>query len=189
LNFCFYKMQNTLSNIACKIPNLVLIAGNGRNGGKTMLACRIITFFSTTTEVIGLKISPHSHLFNEEDVLFRNEKMIILDEKQNSLKDSSLMLQAEAKKVYFVMVEPEYLNESIDKIIEFLPRSLIICESGGLHEFVTPGLFLMVRRKDDEILKKHLLHFSPIIVNNDGKNFDFDIQKLEFQNHKIKTLK
>jgi hypothetical protein len=182
-------MQNTLSNIACKIPNLLLIAGNGRNVGKTTLACKIISFFSTKTEVIGLKISPHSHFYNDEDVLFRNEKMIILDEKQNSLKDSSLMLQAGAKKVYFVMVKPEFLNESTDKIIEFLPRNLIVCESGGLHEFVTPGLFLMVRRKDEEIVKKHLLHFSPIIVNNDGKNFDFDIHKLEFQNHKIKILK
>jgi hypothetical protein len=181
-------MAHSTNNKTIKIPNLLLIGGNGRNAGKTTLACKIISFFSTKTEVTGLKISPHRHFHNEEDVLFRNEKIIVLDEKQNTEKDSSLMLQAGASKVYFVMVKPEHLKESIKKLIEFLPKNLIVCESGGLHEFVTPGLFLMVKRKDDEIVKKHLLPFFPKIVNNDGKNFDFDSQKLEFQDHQIKIL-
>lgn len=168
------------------MPNLLLISGNGRNVGKTTLACKIISLFATKTGVMGLKISSHKHSFNKDDVLYKNEKIIILDEKQNSLKDSSLMLQSGAKRVYFVMVKPEHFNESIDKMIELLPNSLIVCESGGLHEFISPGLFLMVKRKDDEIVKKHLLQYSPIIVNNDGKNFDLDIQKLVFKNHQIK---
>ncbi len=179
-------MSATTLNTKIIIPNLLLIAGNGRNVGKTTLACRIISLFATKTEVIGLKISPHKHSFNEEDVLYKNEKLIILDEKQNSLKDSSLMLQSGAKKVYFTMVKPEDFYDSIGKLIELLPNSLIICESGGLHEFISPGLFLMVKRKEDEIVKKHLLQYSPIIVNNDGKDFDFDIQKLEFKNMQIK---
>jgi len=179
-------MEYPTKNNATKMPNLLLIAGNGRTVGKTTLACSIISLFALKTEVTGLKISPHKHSFNEDDVLYRNEKIIILDEKQNSLKDSSLMLQSGAKRVYFVMAKPEHLNESIDKLIDLLPNSLIVCESGGLHEFVSPGLFLMVKRKDDEIVKTHLLQYSPIIVNNNGKDFDFDIQKLEFKNHQIK---
>ncbi len=172
-----------------KMPNLLLIAGNGRNVGKTTLACRIISLFAPKTAVTGLKISPHQHSFNNDDVLFKNEKITILDEKQNSLKDSSLMLQAGAKWVYFVMVKQEHFNDSIDILIDLLPKSLIICESGGLHEFVSPGLFLMVKQKEEKIVKKHLLQYSPIIVNNDGKDFDFDIQKLEFINHQINIKK
>jgi hypothetical protein len=182
-------MEHSTNNNTIKIPNLLLIAGNGRNVGKTTLACKIISFFATKTEVCGLKISPHQHSFAEVDILFRNEKITIIDEKQNSLKDSSLMLKAGAKKVYYVMIKPEHFKESVDKLIELLPNNLIVCESGGLHEFVTPGLFLMVKRNDDEIVKKHLLKYSPILVNNDGKNFDFDIQKLEFQDNHIKILK
>ena len=181
-------VRSTVNN-TIKMPNLLLIGGNGRNAGKTTLACKIISFFSAKTEVTGLKISPHQHLYNEENVIFRNEKIIVLDEKQNTEKDSSLMLQSGANKVYFVMVKPEHLKESIDKLIELLPKNLIVCESGGLHEFVAPGLFLMVKRKEDEIVKKHLLRYFPAIVNNNGKNFDFDIQKLEFQDHQIKILK
>lgn len=179
-------MEHSTNNNTIKIPNLILIAGNGRNVGKTTLACKIISFFSAKTEVTGLKISPHHHFYNEEDVLFRNEKIIVLNEKHNTEKDSSLMLQAGASKVYFVMVKPEHFKESVDKLIEYLHNYLIVCESGGLHEFVSPGLFLMVKRNDDEIVKKHLLKYSPILVNNDGKNFDFDIQNLEFRDHQIK---
>jgi hypothetical protein len=179
-------MKVVTLNKTIKIPNILLIAGNGRNVGKTTIACKIISFFATKTEVLGLKISPHFHSYNQNDVVFKNDKIVIIEEKQINSKDSSLMIQAGAKKVYFVMVKPEHFVEEIDKLIEVLPDNFIVCESGGLHEFVAPGLFLMVKRNGDEIVKKHLLQYSPIIVNNDENNFDFNIQKLEFVNHQIK---
>jgi hypothetical protein len=182
-------MIATSKNKSIHIPNLLLIAGNGRNVGKTTIACKIISFFASRTDVIGVKISPHQHSFNETDVLFRNEKITIIDEKQINLKDSSLMLQAGAKQVYFAIIKPEDFMDATEHLIQFLPDNLIICESGGLHEFVSPGMFLMVKRKEDKIVKNHLLQYSPIIVNNDGKNFDFDIQKLEFNDHQIKIKK
>lgn len=168
-----------------KIPNLMLIAGNGRNVGKTTLACKIISFFANSTDVIGLKISPHFHEQNNSEVVFSNEKIRILKETQINSKDSSLMLQAGAKLVYFVMVKPEHLNESINHLIEILPNNLIICESGGLIEYINPGLFLMVKRKEDKIIKTHFLRYSPVITNNNGEQFDFDIQQLEFKDHHI----
>jgi hypothetical protein len=172
-------------NINFKMPNLLLIAGNGRNAGKTALACKIIQYLTEKVEVTGLKISPHFHSFNEKDVIFKTEHFIVVDEKQTSLKDSSLMMKAGANKVYFVMVSQEYLSLAIEQLHSILNNKIIVCESGGLHEFVTPGLFLFVKRKGDEIVKTHLLEYSPIIVNNDGLNFDFDIQNIEFQNHKF----
>jgi hypothetical protein len=164
---------------------LLLIGGNGRNSGKTTLACKIISAFAAESEVTGLKITPHFHNFNDEDVVLKNDHLIILDEKRINKKDSSLMLQTGAKKVYFVMVKHEHLQEAVEKLIEILPHSLIVCESGGLHEIVKPGLFFMVKQKEDEIVKTHLLQYNPVIVNNDGKNFDFDIQQLYYKNHQI----
>jgi len=178
-------MNVSSPNIKIKIPNLLLIAGNGRNVGKTTLACKIISYFASKTEVIGLKISPHNHNSNKSEIIFKNEKIIVAEEKKISTKDSSLMLQAGAKKVYFVMVKPEYLHEAVEHLINNLPNCLIVCESGGLNEWVAPGMFLMVKRKDEEIVKTHLLKHSPFIVNNDGKHFDFDIQNLEYGNLQI----
>lgn len=167
------------------MPNLLLIAGNGRNVGKTYFACKIIAQLSATTKVCGIKISSHFHSFCEKDILFQNEHFILLEEKQNSTKDSSLMLKAGAKHVYFIMTKQEHLHEAFQKIQSHLPEYAIVCESGGLHEIVTPGLFFFVHQSGKELEKKHHLNYSPIIVYNNGKEFDFDINHLNFINNKF----
>lgn len=167
------------------IPHLLLIAGNGRNVGKTTLACSIIAHFAKKTEVTGLKITPHFHPVNKADIVFETDDFVIVDEKQISSKDSSLMLQAGAKEVFFVMVKREFYHKAVEKLLHFLPENLLICESGGLHEQVIPGLFLMVKRKNEKIVNHNLLNYSPIVVSNDGESFDFDINRLEFRNRQI----
>jgi hypothetical protein len=156
--------------------------------GKTFVACKIIENFSRNQEVTGLKISPHFHPVTESDVLFSNEHFIIVNEKQTNTKDSSLMLQAGAKQVFFVMVKPGFIAEAFEKLVPFLPETLIVCESGQLHEVVTPGLFLFVKRAGEEIVKPECLKYSPVIVNNDGNHFDFDIQQIQFENNKINLI-
>jgi hypothetical protein len=171
------------------LPHLLLIAGNGRNVGKTTLACRIIQHLSQTQEVVGLKISPHFHSFEGLEIIIKNEGFVIAREKQINLKDSSLMLQAGANDVFFAMVKPGKLEEAFLKLTPFLPCKPIVCESGGLHEIATPGLFLMVNLTGKKIVKTHLLKYDPIIVNNDGINFDFNIEDIEFRNHKFSLKK
>jgi hypothetical protein len=95
------------------------------------------------------------------------------------------MLQAGAKQVFFVMVQPGYLKKAFEKLQEFLPGNIIVCESGELHEIIEPGIFLFVKRKAEEIIKTQYLKFLPVIVNNDGKCFDLDIERIEYRNNKI----
>ena len=181
-------MMKQSGNIHIKMPHLLLIAGNGRNVGKTLVACKIIEYFSQSTEVTGLKISPHFHQVTESDILFSNEHFIITNEKQINSKDSSLMLQAGAKEVFFVMVKPGFIAEAFEKLLPFLPKTPIVCESGQLHEVVTPGLFLFVKRAGDEIVKPEYLKHSPLIINNDGNYFDFDIQNIQFENKGLNLI-
>ncbi len=184
-NFYSCKMHIQAENKTIQIPNLLLIAGNGRNVGKTTLACKIIKLFADETDTIGLKITPHFHPVNEADVIYKTDNFIIVNEKQISSKDSSRMLQAGAKQVFFVIAKREFFHEAVEQLLQLLPENLIVCESGGLHDWVTPGLFFMVKHKNEEIVKTHLLAHSPIIVNNDGQNFDFDINRLDFCNRQI----
>ncbi|MCE4564311.1 hypothetical protein INQ51_08300 [Maribellus sp. CM-23] len=179
-------MNTSSVNNKISIPHLLLIAGNGRNVGKTFLACSIIKQLSQKTPVCGVKITPHFHAFEEKNVLFKNENLIILEEKQLTQKDSSLMLQAGADRVLFVMTKKASLGESMEQLLAFLPNSAIVCESGGLHEYVEPGLFLFVNLNDREIQKKHLLGYKPVYVHNSGKNFDLDIKTIEFSNHQFR---
>jgi hypothetical protein len=178
-------MNDAGKNTKIRLPNLLLIAGNGRNVGKTTLACQIISHFAKKKPVTAVKISPHFHAFDADELVFSTENFVILNETKLTEKDSSRMLQAGASKVFFVMAKPGFLNDATEKLLQFLTENLIVCESGGLHEFVTPAIFLMVKRTGDEIVKKHLLNYAPIIVNNDGKNFDFDFRRFGFNNNKI----
>ncbi len=170
------------------LPHLLLIAGNGRNVGKTTLACQIIAKLSESTPVIGIKISSHFHSYSENEVVRKGENFVIVEETQNTWKDSSLMLQAGADKVFFVMAEQTHLREAFDNLAELLPSSALVCESGGLHELVQPGLFLFVNLEGRKIVKhKHLLHH-PVLVENDGRHFNLNLENIVFQNQKIQFI-
>lgn len=164
---------------------MLLIAGNGRNVGKTTLACKIISHLSKSAEVTGIKISSHFHDYLEEDIILKNDNFIILEERRNTLKDSSLMWQSGARKVFFVMAKQEHLKEAAEQLYKLLLSHAIICESGGLHEFVQPGLFLFVNLNGREVVKKHHLRHHPVTVKNDGKNFDLNIESIRFLNQQI----
>ncbi len=164
---------------------MLLVAGNGRNVGKTYFACSVIKHLSRHTVVTGIKISSHIHSYNPEDVLFKNEHFVIIQEKEITNKDSSLMLQSGAQKVFFIMAEQEYLYDAFSYLQTILPDNAIVCESGGLYKLVNPGLFFFIKRKDSEIVKTEHLSHSPVIIENDGNDFNFDINSIHFSNRRI----
>ncbi|HEC42598.1 MAG TPA: molybdenum cofactor guanylyltransferase [Bacteroides sp.] len=168
------------------LPNIILIAGNGRNYGKTFLACNIIKHLSTFSQVIGIKISPHYHeQHDQSNIISENKNFIIINEKSITRKDSSLMLQAGAKRVYFIMAKREYLHQALTAIRSQIAGHSVVCESGGLHEFVQPGLFLFVKRKVDLVKNQNLLKYAPIIVNNHMGICDFDEKRIGFNNDRV----
>lgn len=170
-------------------PNLLMIAGNGRNVGKTWLACQIIKKLAKNHKITGIKISSHYHKDDAgENIIIENERFIISFEQKINSKDSSLMLQAGAEKVYFIMAPQQHLQEAFSFLKNDLKNEIIVCESGGLIEHVLPGIFLFVNRKGQQIQKPHLLQYSPLMVENDGNEIDFDINRITIEENKF-TLK
>ncbi len=167
------------------MPNLLLIAGNGRNVGKTFLACKIIEHLAQTETVIAVKISPHFHEYNNDVVLINTGNFIILNETNNNTKDSSLMLQAGAKKVFFVMVKQEHLHAAFDYLKNEILNDIVVCESAGLIEIVKPQYFLFVKREGDPIVKNHSLQYAPVLIENNGLTFNFDIKKIGVTNNTL----
>lgn len=172
-------------NKTTEMPNLLLIAGNGRNVGKTFLARKIIRHLAQKEELIGLKISPHFHTFKEENVFFRNEKFVIIEEKELGSKDSALMLETGAKRVFYIMAKQENLQEAIIPLKDIFQKNPVVCESGGLRETVKPGIFLFVKRAGEEIVKTQFQKYNPVVVNNNGQDFDFDVQHIDFENNRF----
>ena len=167
------------------IPNMLLISGNGRNVGKTTLACQIITHLSKQDSVSAIKISSHFHPYDENNLILFGTGYVVLKEQNQSTKDSSRMLQAGAQTVFFIMAQQQQLTEVFERLADYLPKHPIVCESGGLSDVADTGAFLFVNLKDREIEKDHLLKLNPTRVENDGKNFNLDLNRIVFANQRI----
>jgi hypothetical protein len=155
------------------LPKVLLISGNGRDSGKTTLACSLINKFSTQETIIAVKISPHSY----EN---RPSFSIIEEESKNTGKDSSRMLHAGAAKSYFVVSEDKDLPRWLPELQMICSNAFVICESGGLRNYVIPGIFIIVNRDGRTDIKQGTLenmNKAHQWLTFDGATFDPGIER------------
>lgn len=134
-----------------RLPGMILIAGTGRNSGKTTLACAIIRKFHGTIPLVALKISPHRHTEITRGNVLINEPDVYIEEETDPAtgKDSARMLAAGADRSFFIMASDDRLPKAIDTVMELLDEgTFLVCESGGLRQWVEPGEFFITTRKE-----------------------------------------
>lgn len=134
-----------------QIPNLLLIAGNGRNVGKTTVGCQLI---EATKNAIAIKVSPHPHPKTTSlDECYSDENIYIAKETHpEGKKDSNRYLRAGAKAVFYVRCADEHLSILAKWIKTQISHKIpIICESGGFGKYVKPGAAAYI--KDPENVK------------------------------------
>lgn len=171
------------------MPSLMIIAGTGRNSGKTTLACQIIRKFSSGQSIVAIKITPHFHENpGNGSVIVNNPNLYIAEERDATTgKDSSLMLEAGAVQSYFVMTTDEHLEEALNEILTRIsPDTMVVCESGGLRHLIRPGLFFMMQNPENTGLKPDtakLLSLADQVVTFDGSKFDFDINSIQISDN------
>lgn len=174
------------------MPQLLLIAGTGRNTGKTTLACNIIQKFHANKSIISLKITPHFHKNIQSGNVLINKTYLYISEEIDSTtgKDSSLMLKAGAQHAYFAMATDEHLGEVIQNIIKIIPSdALLVCESGGLRDCVVPGVFLMMNSNDAGIIKpgvQKLKMLADRLITFDGEKIDFNLDTIDIKDNRWK---
>ncbi|WP_372755695.1 hypothetical protein [Labilibaculum sp.] len=176
-----------------KKQNILLIAGTGRNVGKTLFACQLIENVSCKN-IVSIKISPHFHLLNKEiEIIKKTKDFVIAKENQKSgTKDSNRMLRAGSKEVYYVQAKDKMLPEILSYFEKKLkPEDPIICESGGLRDFIEPGLFLMINKKNNEYIKPRAFAYEKIAdkwIEFDGENFNLSAKNISFINQQWKLI-
>lgn len=129
----------------------LIIAGTGRNSGKSSLAELLISRFADRG-VTGVKITPHSHpeMSGLERLVEKNRFQIFEEKNRNSGKDSPRMLRAGAAKVFLVVSPEENLAEAFESLQSFIPPgSPVIYESPALRRFVEPDLFVVMQNDSD----------------------------------------
>lgn len=147
--------------------NMVIVAGTGRNCGKTTFILKLIRHYSPKIDIVAIKVSSHFHQLDDSDkILKRGEEYIIIEEtKPDTGKDSSLMLGAGAKQVYYIQAKDSGLEEAFTWLNTTISKDrFIICESGGLINYCKPLLFIMVKHRGSINKNQHLLSKADFIV-------------------------
>lgn len=129
--------------------NLILIAGAGRNVGKTTLSCLIIGQLKALHQLTAVKVSSHHHKITEKQkVIYELEGLTISEEQdRQSTKDSSRYLRAGAKRSLFVRVNDEKMPELVTWLKKHID-GIMVCESGTLGQFVRPAKAIFVNSKN-----------------------------------------
>jgi len=172
------------------IPQLLLIAGTGRNTGKTTFACQILRKFSPVKTIYSIKITPHFHRnVQSGKVILQTSNLYIAEETDSTTrKDSSLMLKSGAVKSFFVIATDDHLMEAFQKIVQLIPSdSFIVCESGGLRHHVVPDLFFMMNKTGGEMIKpsaEKLMLLADRVITFDGEKNDFDLDTIEITDNR-----
>ncbi|WP_430815052.1 hypothetical protein [Carboxylicivirga sp. RSCT41] len=131
-------------------PNIILVAGNGRNVGKTLLSCRMIKHLSEITDVYAVKISSHFHPLDKDAlILTQTDEFCIVKESLQTRKDSSRMLMAGATVVFYVQCKNHNLPHMFISLKSYLPDDKpVIIESGGLYDFIEPRTLYYIKGED-----------------------------------------
>jgi len=164
---------------------MLLIGSSGRNTGKTRLAIDIIKNNRQRTEIFGLKVTtieekdgtcPHGRKGCGVCSSMEGD-FLILEEKDGSLeKDTSLLLNAGAKKVYWLIVLEEALKLGAEALMKVIPQdSVIVAESNRLRLAVKPGLFIMLINPEGGIKPSadRVRPLADLIIETDGERFGF----------------
>ena len=181
---------NSQNRFRWKLPNMIIVSGDGRNVGKTFFTCSVIKHFSRQQQIVAVKTSSHFHdTFNQSQVIKESHNYKIIKETGITQKDSSLMLQAGAHEAFFIMADKNGLAPAFEQLVYGLKDKIIIVESGALCDVALPGFFFFIKQKNRQINKPTYLKYQPVLVNNSSKGFDFNIKNLDYRdNHVIYKL-
>jgi len=165
-------------------PGLLLVSGTGRNSGKTTFVCNLIKQHNVKHSISAIKIAPHAHhIYPDDEVLVKKDHyQIIRETKSDSGKDSSLMLQAGAREVFYIQAVDQHLKSVFQDLKPLLsPGDMYICESGGLRHFIMPDLFFIIHNVDNPVIKKtaaKMIALADMYIERKGSSWNFNIQQI-----------
>ena len=164
--------------------NILIVAGSGRNCGKTSFLCNIIRE-NKISGLTAIKITPHFHEPTEGLVILKEHPSyrIFKEENRQSDKDSSRYLQAGAVDSFFIQAKDDALQQAFHALVPLLEKKQsVVIESAALAKFIKPALFLFIQ-KENELPKssvKSILPFADLVVFSNGESFSLNPELLIF---------
>jgi len=169
---------------------MLLIGGAGRNSGKTRLSCELIRRFGGPARLVGAKVTTvHDRdgpcpRGNEDGcgVCTALEADFHITEETGEAegKDTTLMLAAGARPVYWLRVLREHLDQGAAALRRKVGDAPCICESNSLRHVVQPGLFIIVKARSARSMKRSsrdVLDLADRLVLSDDDGYDLTLDR------------
>ncbi len=157
-----------------KLKDLLIVAGGGRNVGKTEFACRLIEQCSIQRDIYGLKVSaihPDEAIYHGDHSTQQFTANLYEETRYDQEKDTSRMLRSGAKKVFYLQGDDEQIRVGFQEFQCMIPAAApVICESSSLWKYVRPGLLVLVKAAHAEIKPRaqEIAEHASLIVDSDG---------------------
>ena len=157
----------------------IIIAGTGRNVGKTTLACNIIKKISETQTVIAIKfISLKKRDYKHEHHANISTYEIFEETSVAGQKDTSKMLNAGASQSYLIVSQENYIEQAIERLKKILNKdTIVIVESARLRNFIKPKYFIVVDKAGAKNRKTYVNTLIPLAnyYLDSEKDYNFKI--------------
>jgi hypothetical protein len=159
-----------------KYKQLIVIGGTGRNVGKTEFVCKLIEKISSQRAVYGLKVSaifPDEELFHGTHSADEPELHLFEETRFTTAKDTSRMLRAGAKKVFYLRSDDTKIYAGFVEFMKSVPeKGVVVCESNSLGQFVRPALSVVVKSVNGPIKPRAVaqLESADLVVVSDGSS-------------------
>lgn len=180
-----------------KLDRMLMIGSAGANVGKTELACALVRRFYKKTSIVGIKVTT----IKEKDgkcprggrgcgvcSSLDGDFCITEETDRGSGKDTTRLLTAGANRVFWLRTLQTHLDEAINALLDVAgPNVAMICESNSLRQVIEPGVFLVVKGRNEKAWKssaKQVRRQADRIVVSDGVSFDFDLSLIELTDGK-----
>lgn len=168
-----------------QFSNLIVVAGSGRNVGKTEFTCRLIRRFCGQTDIYGLKVSaihPDEGIYHGDHSDLDMHANLVEETRYDLEKDTSRMLRSGASKVFYLQGDDEQIKIGFQSFLSRIPPgSVMVCESSSLWQFVQPGLLILVTVPDYEMKPRARMIFDRVslVVVSDGVSGFPEIEKIQ----------
>lgn len=174
-----------------KKARFIVLGSTGRNTGKTEFACRLIEKYAKEQQLYGVKVvtidpdqgsCPRGGEGCGICSSLKGDYEISEETRSDTDKDTSRMLRAGAHKVYFLKVRYDRLEKGLNALVNLIPENAFaVCESNSIRKVVEPGLFLVIKNRDEKQVKESCAE----VVQYANKVIDFHCMNWNFSPERV----
>jgi len=178
-----------------RLETMLMIGSSGSNTGKTALACKLLQRFADSADIVGVKVTtiqdrngrcPRGG--NGCGVCSSVEGTFsVIEQSPSSLqKDTDKLLRAGAKRVFWLRVMKEHLQEGLEALLDIIgDTSITIVESNSLRGVVEPALFIIVTTPGQNGWKasaRNVRKYADLLIRSSPAGPDVDISRIGLLN-------